>query len=91
MVLRLVDTRVGGRRASYVCEIKLADRKVTLASVRYFGLLPITWTASQSSPAKGAEQRADDADAAMQKIVDQIRTKLPVKPDVVAEQAGALA
>lgn len=47
--------------------------------------------AASEKRAKGAERRADDADAAIKKIVDAIRTQLPVKPGIAAAQAGATA
>ena len=47
--------------------------------------------AASEQRAKSVERRADDADAAIQKIVDAIRTQLPVKPGIAGAQAGSTA
>lgn len=47
--------------------------------------------AAKEADLAASRQRADDADAAIQNIVEAIRTQLPVKPGIVAEKSGAAA
>ena len=50
-----------------------------------------TELAASEQRGKSAERRADDADTAVQRIVEAIRTQLPVKSGVAAEQDGSTA